>query len=126
MNTLSTGVNASIEAEGNMKHSMGKEDLGFTLSGMRRAGWLPGQLAPIQLSLNFTGFSQARAGPEASLDGTMAMSIRQCVVHKMIAPYVLPLTRLHATALTRGKPPGLAQLCPAVDTGCDLCSAAER
>ena len=41
-----------------MKHSMGKEDLGFTLSGMRRDGWLRGQLAPIQLSLNFTGFSQ--------------------------------------------------------------------
>jgi len=65
MNTLSSGVNASVAAEGNMKHSMGKEDLGFTLSGMRRDGWLRSQLAPIQLSLNFTGFSQVGSVQQA-------------------------------------------------------------
>ena len=71
MNTLSSGVNASVAAVGNMKHSMGKEDLGLTLSGMRRDGWLRGQLAPIELSLNFTGFSQVCGG--LVLGGTMLL-----------------------------------------------------
>ena len=60
MDTMSNGANASVTAEGNMKHSLGKEDLGFRLSGMRQDGWLRTTLADIQLSLNFTGFSAVR------------------------------------------------------------------
>ena len=60
MDTLSTGVNTSVAEEGNASHKTGKESLTFTLSDMRRDGWMQGDLAPIRMTLNFTAFNEVR------------------------------------------------------------------
>ena len=61
METMATAVHASVVEEGNPDHKAGNEDLTFTLSDMRRDGWMRGKLAPIKLTLNFTAINEVRS-----------------------------------------------------------------